>query len=286
MQIGFIGVGTMGRPMAENLLAKGHELTVFDRDPAALAVFAGKARIARSAAECARCDGVIVMVAFDDQVREVVHEVALAAAAQKKLVIAVMSTVLPRTMTDLLEVCRNRGVGLIDAPVMGMPARAAAGTLVVVAGGDETDIERIRPAFAAFSTQVFHMGGLTKGQVTKLLNNMIAVANLFLFGEALNLGKQFGLDVAKLVGIMDAGGGRSFFTQNWQQSQHNLSIFCHSRDSIKTIIDICRKDVDHASALAGLTKLRAPFLSAANVAAASLSYDEVLANWRFVIEHE
>jgi 3-hydroxyisobutyrate dehydrogenase len=250
MRIGFVGVGTMGRPMAENLLAKGHEVTLFDHDPSALAAFAGRAHLARSAQECAECDGIIVMVAFDDQVREVVKEIAMAASEQKGPVIAVMSTVLPETMTDLLPLCQSRGIGLIDAPVMGMPARAAAGTLVVVAGGDAADIEQLRPAFEAFSNEVFHMGALTMGQVTKLINNMIAVSNLFMFGEALSLGKKFGIDASRLVSVMDSGGGRSFFTENWQQSRHNLSMFCSNRDSMKTIIDICRKDVDHAVALA------------------------------------
>jgi 3-hydroxyisobutyrate dehydrogenase-like beta-hydroxyacid dehydrogenase len=283
MRIGFVGAGTMGRPMAENLLAKGHEVILFDRDPSALAVFANRARLAGSAAECAECDGIIVMVAFDDQVREVVKEVALAASGKRRSVIAVMSTVLPDTMTDLLPVCQSRGIGLIDAPVMGMPARAAAGTLVVIAGGDATDIEYLRPAFEAFTTEIFHMGALTRGQVTKLINNMIAVSNLFMFGEALNLGNQFGLDTSKLVSVMESGGGRSFFTKNWDQSRHNLSVFCRNRDSIKTIVDICRKDVDHAMALASIVKLAAPFLAGTNATTASLSYDDVLARWRSIL---
>ncbi len=210
----------------------------------------------------------------------------MAASEQKGPVIAVMSTVLPETMTDLLPLCQSRGIGLIDAPVMGMPARAAAGTLVVVAGGDAADIERLRPAFEAFSNEVFHMGALTMGQVTKLINNMIAVSNLFMFGEALSLGKKFGIDASRLVSVMDSGGGRSFFTENWQQSRHNLSMFCSNRDSMKTIIDICRKDVDHAVALASLVKLTAPFLLGTNVATASLSYDDVLASWLSILELE
>jgi 3-hydroxyisobutyrate dehydrogenase-like beta-hydroxyacid dehydrogenase len=74
MQIGFIGVGTMGCPMADNLIRNGYSLKVFDRNRAASALFAGKAHLAESASECAPCDVVIIMVAFDDQVREVVEE--------------------------------------------------------------------------------------------------------------------------------------------------------------------------------------------------------------------
>jgi 3-hydroxyisobutyrate dehydrogenase len=284
MQIGFIGVGTMGRPMAENLLRHGSALSVFDCNPEALNAFAGRAHLAKSAAECARCDIIIVMVAFDEQVRGVVEEIALAEERNSALVIAIMSTVLPKTMKEILPICQVRNIGLIDAPVMGMPARAAAGKLVVVAGGELRHVEVLCPIFSAFSVAVHHMGELTKGQLTKLINNMIAVTNLFLFGEALSLSERFDLDAAKLVEIMDTGGGRSFFTQDWQQSIANFSTFTDSEESTVTIVDICRKDIAYAKLLARSANVIAPLLEASSIAVADLSYEQVLKSWRSIVD--
>jgi 3-hydroxyisobutyrate dehydrogenase-like beta-hydroxyacid dehydrogenase len=284
MQIGFIGVGTMGRPMADNLLRHGYKLNVFDRNPLAINAFAGRAHLAKSAAECARCDAVIVMVAFDDQVRDVVEEIALAEDRNNNLIIAIMSTVLPKTMNEILLICQDRKIGLIDAPVMGMPARAIAGKLVVVAGGELRHVESLRPIFSAFSVAVHHMGELTKGQLTKLINNMIAVTNLFLFGEALNLSARFDLDVGKLVEIMETGGGRSFFTQDWQQSIANFSTFTDSKETTATIVDICRKDIGYAKMLARSANMAAPLLEASSDAVADLAYEHVLKSWRSIVD--
>ncbi|MEA2879244.1 MAG: hypothetical protein QOF14_4440 [Hyphomicrobiales bacterium] len=283
LQVGFIGLGTMGRPMAENLLAKGHELTVFDRNQSALDAFAGKARIGRSVAECAQCEAIMIMVAFDDEVRDVVREIVAASNVHTGQVIAVMSTVQPETLTGLLAACRAKGIGLIDAPVMGMPARAEAGTLIVLAGGEAADVDKLRPSFQAFSQRVAHTGPLTTGQVTKLVNNMIAVSNLFMICEALNIGRAYGLDVPFLIALMDDGGGRSFFTKDWKQSKHNFSLFCESSDSIKTIVDICHKDIKHAATLAALMKIDAPFLRGVDATMDALSYDAVLPNWRSIL---
>jgi 3-hydroxyisobutyrate dehydrogenase-like beta-hydroxyacid dehydrogenase len=119
--------------------------------------------------------------------------------------------------------------------------------------------------------------------VTKLVNNMIAVSNLFMICEALNIGRTYGLDVPSLVALMDAGGGRSFFTEDWEQSRYNFSLFCENSDSIKTIVDICHKDIKHASTLAALMKIDAPFLRGVNATMDALSYDAVLPNWRSVL---
>ena len=218
MRIGFIGIGTMGRPMAANLAKGGHEIVAFDIDAAAAERFAvaHAATATADLVEIAAADVVITMLPTGSDVRSALLEMQDAtfarALAAGTIVVDMSSSEPVGTRALGVEIAR-RGAVLIDAPVSGGLARAKTGQLTIMIGADDTAArEKIRPVLKLMGTKLFDTGGLGSGHAMKALNNFVAAAAFAATAEAMMIGDAFGLDPATMIDIMNVSTGRNFHT--------------------------------------------------------------------------
>lgn len=213
MRVGFIGLGSQGAPMARRIVEGGYPTTLWARRAASLEPFSDTAaKFAESPADLGRASDLIgLCVVGDADVEEVIRgDNGVLSGMQPGGVIAIHSTVHPDTCRKLAQDCADRGVSVIDAPVSGGGPAAAAGTLLVMAGGQADVVERCRPVFETYADPVVHLGDLGSGQVTKLLNNLLFTANLGTAATALALGKQLGVDTDRLAEVVTRGSANSF----------------------------------------------------------------------------
>ncbi len=208
MRVAFLGLGIMGQSMASNLVKAGHEVAVWNRS-------AGKdvegARRAASPADAAQGAEAIWMCVSDTKAVESVlfGEGGAEASLTSGMIIADSSTISPSATLRFAERVKARGVDYVDAPMTGSKIAAAGGSLIFMVGGDEAVIERLKPLFDAMGKQVFRMGETGKGQATKLVMNL-QIAMIFEgFAEALTLATKLGVDVEKLIPLVQASMVRS-----------------------------------------------------------------------------
>ncbi len=217
--VGFIGTGLIGNPMARRLIQCGFSVKVHDRNTEALdKVLQAGAEPIRSPEDLRHVEAVLIMVNTLDQVKEVLTgEEGLVPALQGGAMplFVVMSTVSPEGIIALAEPLQAEGARLLDAPVSGGPFLAELGKLSVMAGGTDEDFHQVRPVLEAFGEQVFHVGPLGSGMSMKLVNNLIGIASTMVVPEALKIGIRAGLNVDTMVEIINAGSGKSFITENW-----------------------------------------------------------------------
>jgi len=212
-KIGMVGLGKMGLPMARHLLAKGFKVAGCDPvEQARMAARAAGVSIADSPCELANLsDLVIVVVGFDSEVETVAFgKAGVAEAAKRGLIVALGSTVAPRYAKKLAERLAATGMVLLDIPLARGEAAAIAGKLLIYGAGDENAFEACRPAFAAFASDIFHLGAAGAGQVGKMVNNLILWACVSANDEGLRLGEALGVDAAKLKEALSHGSA-----QNW-----------------------------------------------------------------------
>lgn len=219
MRVGVIGVGAMGAAMAGHLARNGHEVTAYDIDEARLAAAreAG-ARPADDLVDAAKsAELIIVMVATDEQSREVVG--ALAASAAAGTMIAVAATNHPDNMRSLARDAAAGGLRFIDAPVVFGLQGAKNGQLVSLCGGDAKDIEFARPALMAYSRAVHHVGPIGAGQLAKACNNMLHWAACVANYEVLLLAKRFGVDAQRMREILLDCPGQNGTLAHWDTTR-------------------------------------------------------------------
>ena len=281
--IGFIGVGAMGSQMAQRLIAAGHSLTIFDPNQAALVPFEKSARIAKSAAECGGASLIILMVQNDDQLKEALlgePGVLSTIKPERNSLIAVMSTVLPDTIFAIRDAIKEKGARLIDAPVSGGPVGAREGTLSIMVGGAESDFAEAKPLFEAFGKNIYLCGKLGSGELTKIINNLLGVANTFLFAEALSIGKRYDVDLSRLVPIMDVSSGRCMGTRDWPRHLQIYRDAARTSETIKALTDVCRKDLHHAVEIAHLSGVNVPLAERLFETLNDATYAEIHDRWR------
>ncbi|WP_431050013.1 3-hydroxyisobutyrate dehydrogenase [Roseateles sp. L2-2] len=218
-RIAFIGLGHMGGPMAANLVKNGYAVAAFDlSEPALVAARAAGVTVAPSAA--AAVEGASVVISMLPASKHVEALFLgedglgglLARIAAGALVID-CSTIAPASAQRVAQTAQARGLAMIDAPVSGGTAGAAAGTLTFIVGGEAAALERARPVLAAMGKNIFHMGASGAGQVAKLCNNMALGVIMAVTGEALALGVSHGLDPQALSAMMAVSTGRSWATE-------------------------------------------------------------------------
>ncbi|OEC54925.1 MULTISPECIES: NAD(P)-dependent oxidoreductase [Pseudomonas] len=208
-RIAFAGIGLMGLPMTRRLLAAGFPLTVWNRTPAKCTpLLELGARRAETPAElCAEADILMLCLADTAVVREVVFGpggvVEGARAGQVLVDFSSLEPAATREMAAELE--RRTGVHWIDAPVSGGTPGAEAGTLAIMAGGREEDVERVRPVLAHLGQRLTRMGEVGAGQVTKVCNQMIVACNALVIAEVVALAEKAGVDASLLAPAL-AGG--------------------------------------------------------------------------------
>lgn len=218
--IGFVGLGNMGRPMAERLIKAGFRLAVADADPRHLAGLGARTVLAASLSELGRMSDIVITMLPDGKVvREVLcgrkgrGDCVLDGLAAGALVID-MSSSAPVGTRELGETLAAAGFRLVDAPVSGGVKRAIDGSLAIMAGGEPADVERARPILAAMGKQVFATGPLGSGHAMKALNNYVSAAGLAAAAEAMLVGQSFGLEPEAMVDILNASTGRNNATEN------------------------------------------------------------------------
>lgn len=212
--VGFIGLGTMGAPMARNVLAAGHKLVFFARREEIAQEFtsAGATRAATPAEVCRQAKFIVTIVTADDQVREVALGAnGLIAAAVPGKTLIDMSTIGPWTVRDIAAALAQKGMATLDAPVSGGPWGAAAGTLSIMVGGDAEVFSRARPVLESMGDRdkIFHVGPLGAGQTVKLINQMLGGAMMTLIGEGLVLAKAAGVNLERLADVVAVSSGNS-----------------------------------------------------------------------------
>jgi len=217
-RVGVAGLGTMGTPIAERLLAAGYRTTVWNRTAArgAALVEAGAASAASPAALARAAETVVVCVTDTAAVEDVVFgSDGIVAGAQPGLLLVDTSSIDPVATRDLARrfaaACGGRWV---DAPVSGGEAGARAGSLIVLAGGEAGDVERARPVLAVFAGRITHLGPAGAGQAAKVCNQMIIGAEVAVIAEALRFAATFGLDARRLPEALAGGWADSTVLQN------------------------------------------------------------------------
>jgi len=207
--IAFAGIGLMGLPMCRRLLSAGYRLTVWNRSPEKCAplIEAGARQANNPADLCSDADIVLLCLADTAVVREVVFGpggiVEGAKAGQLLVDHSSLEPAATRAMAAELE--SRSGMRWVDAPVSGGTAGAEAGTLAIMAGGRDEDIQRVRPVLAHLGQRLTHMGDVGAGQVTKACNQMIVACNALVIAEVVALAERSGVD-ASLIAPALAGG--------------------------------------------------------------------------------
>lgn len=256
--IGFIGLGAMGEPMAARIAAAGFRLTVHDADAArtqriAAAIGAGAAR---TPAEAAAASDILVTMLPSSAVVETVldgPDGALAGLASGSLVVE-MSSGVPDTTRLLAGRAAERGIALIDAPVSGGVARAKTGELAIMAGGDAAAIDRAQPLLEAMGSSVIRTGVIGSAHAMKALNNLVSAGGFLIGIEALLIGQKFGLDPALMVDVLNVSTGMNNSTQK------KFKQFVLSRKFDAGFgLDLMVKDLGIALGVANATSTPAPF---------------------------
>ncbi len=214
--VGFIGLGTMGRPMASNLVKAGCRLTVYDIDGAAVETLVSQGALAAgSAREVAEASDVIISMLPASQ-----HSMAAAfgpdgyiAGLAKGATVIDMSTIDPDTTRRIADAVADAGGDMLDAPVSGSSAWAATGTLTIMVGGDAAVLEKHRGLLGHMGANIIHCGDVGMGETVKLANNLAAGVSMIAVTEAFALGMAKGADPKVLFDVMSKASGNCWTLQ-------------------------------------------------------------------------
>jgi 3-hydroxyisobutyrate dehydrogenase-like beta-hydroxyacid dehydrogenase len=215
MEIGFIGLGKMGRPMVERLLAAGYPVHVFNRSQPAMDALAARGAhpVASASAVAERAEIILTALPTPESVETVYQQ--LAAAARSGQIYVDHATVSPELNRRCAAWLAERGADFLDAPVSGGPGGAQAGTLTVMVGGDEAVFQRAEPVLRAFGSNVRRCGPVGAGQIVKLVNQLLVAIHTAAIAEAAVFGAKLGADpqiILELIGT--SFGASAMMTRN------------------------------------------------------------------------
>lgn len=217
MKVGFIGLGTMGAPMARRLLEAGHEVTVHNRtrereEPLARS---GARRAASPAEAAAGSDFLFTIVSDTADVQEVVLGPAGAVnGLDEGSVLIDMSTISPEITRDIAEELASRNVAMLDAPVSGGSEGAEQGTLSIMVGGDDATLERALPLLEVLGKSVKLIGPVGSGQLTKAINQVVIAGTYLAVAEGLTMGIKAGIDMQAVLDAISGGAAGSWGLSN------------------------------------------------------------------------
>jgi 3-hydroxyisobutyrate dehydrogenase len=247
VRLGFVGLGHMGVPMTARLVAAGHEVQGFDVDPAAR-TRGGAAAVESLADAAVGAEAVVLMLAASTIVRQVVLDEGLLDSLEPGALLVDMGSSDPTQTHELAAEAERREVRYVDAPVSGGVVGAEAGTLTIMAGGAEADLETCRPIFEAVGGKVVHAGRVGAGHALKALNNLLSATNFLITLEAVMVGSRFGLDPKVMVEAINDSTGRSWATE------HKVPQFVEPRSFTSGFaMRLMVKDIQTARALAHAT---------------------------------
>ena len=216
-RIGFIGVGSMGWPMANCLHQAGFPITAFDAAPGQAARFASEIG-GQAAPDCktlaAQSDVIITMLPTSEIVEQVLQgPQGVLAGLRKGATIVEMSSGVPAHTQRLAQMVADAGGELVDAPVSGGVPRARTGELAIMFGGDAATLERLRPVLQAMGKSLLHTGVVGSAHAMKALNNLVSAGGFLIGVEAMLIGQQFGLNPETIVDVLNASTGMNNSTQ-------------------------------------------------------------------------
>ena len=213
VKVGFIGLGTMGKWMALNMMKAGFSLRVYDINPAAVHFLAGQGAVAaQSPADlAAQVDWLFLSLPDTEIVEKAIFGAnGVALGARPGLVLVDLSTISYIPTLEINRRLKEKGICFADAPVSGMEARAKEGKITVMFGGDEGLFQKVRPALDAIGNQIVYMGEVGSGQLTKLINQLLFNISCAGLAEVLPMAVKLGLDPEKVAQVVTTGTGRSF----------------------------------------------------------------------------
>ena len=217
MNIGFIGMGTMGAPMAGRLIEAGHDLTIHNRTRAREEALAerGAARASSPKEAAAGADLVITMVSDTPDVEAVILGPDGAIHGMKEGAVFVdMSTISPTATREIARALEAKGVDMLDAPVSGGSEGASNGTLSIMVGGKAGVLESLRPVLGVLGNTITHVGPIGSGQVTKAINQVIIAGTYAAVAEGVALGLAAGLDIDAAHQAVSGGAAGSWVLTN------------------------------------------------------------------------
>ena len=207
MNIGFIGLGIMGRPMAKNLLKAGYTLVVYDKfanvdDLVALGAKAG----ASNKDVAAQSDVIITMLPNSPHVKEaVLGKDGVVDGAKAGTILVDMSSIAPGAAQEICAAVKAKGIVMLDAPVSGGEPKAIEGTLAIMVGGDATAFETVKPILEKMGSSAVHVGDIGAGNVTKLANQIIVALNIAAVSEAFVLATKAGVKPEAVFNAIKGG---------------------------------------------------------------------------------
>lgn len=259
--LGFIGLGQMGEPMVRRLLAAGFPVAVWNRSSNKVApALEHGARAATSPAELARGAEIVMTCVTDQRALEAVlfsPQGVAEGGARGKLVVD-FSSIAPDAARAFALRLERLGMGLVDAPVSGGVPGAEKGTLVVMAGGREEHVERVRPVLAHLASRVTRMGESGAGQATKLCNQIIVGALLPVLAEAVRLAEAAGVDATRLPEALKGG-----FADSAPLQIFGARMATRQFEPRLAAAALLKKDLENAAALARERGVTLPMVSAA-----------------------
>jgi 3-hydroxyisobutyrate dehydrogenase len=216
MKIAFIGLGNMGKGMAANLVKAGHHVRAFDLSQAALAAAreAGCATFASARQACEEAEAVVTMLPNGQIVRQVYCDDVIGHAPAGAILLD-CSTIDLATAREVIALAEGHGYQMVDAPVSGGIAAAAAGTLTFMVGGSAEAFARAKPILEAMGKAVIHAGAAGNGQAAKICNNMLLAIHMIGTCEAFVLAQKLGLDPQTFYDISSVSSG-----QNWSMTSY------------------------------------------------------------------
>lgn len=249
MEVGFVGLGLMGSPMAMHLIEAGLQVAVYNRSP-------GKARphteagavVCESLAELGRCCQVVIICVSDTEAVESVifSSGGLAEALAPGTLIVDHSTISPTYTREIARRLGERGIGFLDAPVSGGTKGAAEGTLVAMVGGETGDVERVKPILENYAPKIVHVGAVGQGQLIKLCNNLVGSLHVLALAEGFYFARKLGLDLKLTHEVIASGAASSFIWENWGgrllvgDLSPGFKISLHHKD-VQLVLDECQR---------------------------------------------
>lgn len=213
MKLGFIGLGAMGKPMAQNLLKAGFDLTVYDvnNEAVELLVQVGAKKGATPKDVAVASDIVITMLPNFHIVNMVMQgNSGILAGAKQGMTLIDMSSVSPTQTRQLAPLAEEKGIAYLDAPVSGGVAGAEKGILTIMVGGPEAIVKKMMPVLQALGKKIYHVGSVGSGDAMKIVNNLLLGINMAALSEALVLGAKAGLDPQMMREIIGTSSGGSY----------------------------------------------------------------------------
>lgn len=213
VKVAFIGLGTMGAPMALNLLRAGHGVTVHnrtrDRELPLVAEGAQPAPSPQAAAEGAE---VIITCVSDtpDVTAVILGDQGVIHGAAPGAIVVDMSTISPMVTGQIAATLAEQGISMVDAPVSGGSEGAQKGTLSIMVGGEAEVVEKVRPVLSAMGKTITHIGPIGSGQMTKAINQIIVAGTYWAVAEGLTVGLKAGLDMERVVQAVGGGAAGSW----------------------------------------------------------------------------